>query len=326
MKTENNNTRLWQSSNNDSDTKTLAELSHELQPIFESIIEEEKLGAEIAAQLDRLYLPFANWIAAKHTHQTIVIGINGAQGSGKSTLSKILKSILAHAFNKSVVTLSIDDLYLSRQCREALAKEVHPLFITRGVPGTHDVKRGREIISTLLNPSPGLSVKIPVFDKSIDDLLPEQDWRSVTNDVDIILFEGWCVGAQAQSHDDLESAINELEINEDPDLVWRHYINEQLRGDYQLLFDSIDYQVMLKVPDMASVFEWRHLQEEKLAARLDKKKASLEMMSEKELARFIMHFERITRFTLDEMPGRADVVLLLNKDHQVCDVALKVGE
>jgi len=315
---------LWPLSARISDADFLNKLSQDLQPIFDRIIIDEKLGNAISPQFSRLYLPFADWLAQKHNDKTIVIGINGAQGSGKSTLTKILKNLLSLAFNKSVIELSIDDLYLSRQRREELAKNVHPLLKTRGVPGTHDIEYANKIFSALLAQSSGVITKIPVFDKAVDDLLPEQEWLTVNNNVDIILFEGWCVGSQAQQSHQLESAVNELEENEDADLIWRTYINQQLKENYQDLFKYIDYQVMLKVPDMDSVFEWRSLQEEKLAVSYVKNNSSAKhIMSEKELTRFIMHYERITRSTLEEMPQRADVVLHLDNNHQVSDVDIK---
>lgn len=322
-----NETCLWPLSARVSDADSLSKLAVNLQPIFDRIINDEKLDNSISPQFVRLYLPFAEWLARKHIDKPIVIGINGAQGSGKSTLSKILKTLLSQAFDKSVVELSIDDLYLSRKNREELANDIHPLLKTRGVPGTHDIKYAKKIFSSLLEESNDSTIKIPVFDKSIDDLLPENEWLSVNTDVDIILFEGWCVGSQAQSTEQLELAVNELEENEDIDLTWRTYINERLSDSYHELFSYIDYQVMLKVPDMDSVFEWRNLQEKKLATLCEKNKSSTQnLMSEKQLKRFIMHYERITRSTLDEMPQRADVVLHLNKSHQVCDVALKVTQ
>lgn len=316
---------LWPRESRVSDDAALAELRLRLQPVFESIVKDERLGDEILPKFNSLYLPFADWLASQHTKQPIVIGINGAQGSGKSTLSHILQKLLSHGFNKSVVQLSIDDLYLSRHRREQLAKDVHPLFITRGVPGTHDVEQGKQILSSLLNFKHGQSIKLPVFDKANDDLLPEQEWNTVDEPVDIILFEGWCVGAKAQAQHQLELAINELEEKEDPEAIWRNYINQQLKNEYQSLFDFIDYQVMLKIPDMESVFEWRSLQEQKLALSCNEnKKLKTQVMSNKELTRFIMHFERLTQSTLEEMPHRADVVLYLNKQHQVSDVEVKI--
>ena len=305
------------------DELRLAVLSRKLSPVFNQIIDEEKITDELLPQLRNIYLPLADWVAQRHKDKPIVIGINGAQGSGKSTLSKILKALLQLGFAKSVLHLSIDDLYLSRQSRQQLAKEIHPLFRVRGVPGTHDVERGNQILSRLLKPDPELPLNIPVFDKASDDLLPEKAWRRIEKPVDIILFEGWCVGARAQDPADTGIAINDLERHDDAEGIWRDYVNRQLLAPYQSLFNYMDYLVMLKVPDMESVIEWRCLQEEKLAKHcLEEKSSSGCVMSPAEVSRFIMHYERITRANLAEMPARANVLLELNKQHQVDRVSV----
>ena len=314
---------LWPDQATVLDAAQLSDLSKKLLPVFNEFIAQEKLDERIRAQLNNLYLPFVAWLAQKHSGTPIIIGINGAQGAGKSTLSKILKALLTHGFGKSIVHLSIDDLYLSRPRREALAQSVHSLFKTRGVPGTHDVALGKTILSALTRGDSGLPIKIPVFDKAQDDLLPESEWLTVDEPIDIILFEGWCMGSRAQTEEALNDSINDLEQREDEHVVWRKYVNAQLEGPYQELFGLIDFLVMLKVPDMESVFKWRNFQEEKLQADCKKENASIsQVMSESEVKRFIMHFERITRESLKEMPDRADVLLELNTHHQVCNVRL----
>jgi D-glycerate 3-kinase len=245
---------LWPGQNININKQQLDELSDKLFPIFDGIVWQEKIDKSIRPQLWDIYLPLASWLANKHSHIPIVVGVNGAQGSGKSTLCNILKSLLIHGFDKSVVTLSIDDLYLSRQHREKLGNAIHPLLEVRGVPGTHDVELGKKILSALVNTKSKFPVVIPVFDKAQDDLLPESEWLSVDASPDIVLFEGWCVGSRAQKLSDLETSINELEQLEDTQGIWRNYVNEQLAGRYQGLFNLIDYQMMLKVPDMESVF------------------------------------------------------------------------
>lgn len=292
--------------------------SKELLEVIELLIKNENLDTEILEQFTRIYIPFAKWLAQKHLNRTIVIGISGAQGSGKTTLSKILKTLLNKIYNKSVITLSLDDLYLPKKRREILAKDIHPLLITRGVPGTHDIELGKQIFTKLLKPSPELEVKLPVFNKAIDDLLGEKDWIRVKNKPDIILFEGWCIGARAEPAELLKEAVNELEQYEDPDLIWRNYINMQLKEHYPSLFKFIDYHVMLRVPDMQSVFEWRQLQE----IKLKNKQSKAHVMNNNELKRFIMHFERITLSMLQNMPTQAHILLKLNKQHQINDIVV----
>lgn len=298
-----------------------SELVENLTPYVAGVLAQEKIYAGLLSQLENTYLPLAAWVAQKHTDKPVVIGLNGAQGSGKSTLNKILQVLLSRGFGKSVITISIDDLYLSREDRKVLATKIHPLLQVRGVPGTHNVTLGKRLISSLKENDSDFPLFIPVFDKAQDDLLEKSEWIKVTEQADIILFEGWCVGARPQAVSELEHVINELEQHEDAQGTWRHYVNEQLAGPYQELFSLIDYLVMLKVPDMQSVFEWRCLQEEKLKESWGERNVNkTKIMSEADVSRFIMHYERITRAVLQEMPDRADVVMSLDKQHQIAGI------
>jgi D-glycerate 3-kinase len=215
--------------------------------------------------------------------------------------------------------LSIDDIYLTRIEREVLAIKVHPLLKTRGVPGTHDVNLGRQLLTGLRALQAGQSIEIPVFDKSVDDRSPKKGFRRVTGPIDLVLFEGWCVGASPQRDQALSIPVNSLERIEDPDQIWRRYVNQQLANDYQRLFAEIDLLIMLKVPGMSSVVEWRSKQERKLAnAAPDGHK----IMDTKALQRFIMHYERLTRAMLAEMPDRADLVFKLSDKHKIVSVQI----
>jgi len=241
--------------------------------------------------------------------------MNGAQGTGKSTLSKVLALALEHEHQLSCAIISIDDIYLTRQERVQLSEDVHPLLKTRGVPGTHDVSMGIDLIKQLKHSKP---VQLPVFDKAIDDRAPEEKWISCDTPVDIILFEGWCVGALAQQPQELANPCNSLEESEDKDAAWRTYANQQLAGPYRELFNLIDRLVMLKAPDFECVYQWRSTQEEKLRQRTaDLGLHSNSIMNDEQIKRFIMHYERLTRWMFEEMPERADCVLELNHDHNI---------
>lgn len=303
------------------DKNQLAVLTRKTRIVFQEIVRQERLDGDIDSQFESIYVPLASWIAEKHSDHPVVIGINGAQGAGKSTLSKILKSLLLHGFGKNVAILSIDDLYLSKEKRNKLARNISELLSVRGVPGTHDVSLGIKIISQMKNGIVGKSLLLPVFDKAQDDLLPESGWLTVKHPADIILFEGWCVGSIPQNKEELNFAINDLERNEDQKGIWRKYVNDQLSGPYRELFSFIDHLIMLQVPDMHSVYEWRKLQEKKLwEQHIHSDAAKSHIMTEGEVERFIMFYERITRHTLNEMPKRADVLLTLNKQHQVSEI------
>lgn len=308
--------RLWPTEWTDT------ELANRLKPAFRELLQQERLNEDLLSRLDTLYLPMAAWVAGRHEQQPLMLGVNGGQGSGKSTLSKILRLLLERGFGKQVVVISIDDLYLPRAARQQLARDVHPLLATRGVPGTHDLTLAL-LLMDQLKQGRGFPLNIPVFDKALDDRAPEHCWQHLQEPADIILFEGWCVGARPQTRLQLIEPVNRLEAEEDADRRWRQYVNEQLAGHYQQLFAMIDILMLLKIPDMKNVYDWRLLQETKLKQSLDDNgQAAMHVMSEQQLERFIMHYERITRNTLQEMPERADVVLELDDQHQVSRVSM----
>ncbi|CAN5790172.1 kinase [soil metagenome] len=235
-----------------------------------------------------------------------VIGICGSQASGKSTLTAVLRRVLEEA-GVTVASLSLDDLYLTRAARQALARDVHPLLATRGVPGTHDVALGASVLDSLA--CEGETV-LPVFDKAADDR--RRRGVSVAGPVDVILFEGWCVGAVPQA--DVAAPINALERERDPDGRWRTFVNDALAGPYQALFARIGLLVLLKAPSFEVVLAWRQEQEAKLRARLAREGGDLKRaMTDDQVADFIAHYERLTRHILAEMPGRADMIVELDE-------------
>ncbi|WP_232710052.1 hypothetical protein [Mariprofundus aestuarium] len=260
--------------------------------------------------MNNYLVPLAGWVASRKQGKPLVIGINGAQGSGKSTITAVLAIILKQNFGYNVATLSIDDLYLTRSDRLKLAEAIHPLFKTRGVPGTHDIGLGIETIHKLI--AEDGEVSLSRFDKSIDDRLPEKLWPRCNAPVDVVLFEGWCVATPAQSKDDLLTATNELEAIEDREGVWRAYVNQVLAGSYRQLFSMIDAVVFLKAPGFDSVLQWRSRQEAKTFRTHQE-----EGMNSQQLKRFIQHYERLTRVSLDNLPELADVVLELDDAQRI---------
>lgn len=317
---------LWPEDLNPLSAEQQNTLHDKLLADFKQQLVEEKInpGTEILSRFRDLYLPLSSWLSEKHTDHPIVIGLNGAQGSGKSTLTKILATLLEKGFDKRVVTLSIDDLYKTRLQRQKMAETIHPLFLTRGVPGTHDTEFGLQILKTLKSTKGNNEVLLPRFNKATDDQYDKQNWKCVHTPVDIILFEGWCVGAIAEEEKALSTAINQLEAEEDQQSIWRHYVNKQLADPYQMLFSHIDILIMLEIPDMKHVYQWRVLQEQKLGASIVD--ANQHIMSNDQIERFIMHYERITCSTLKEMPSRADIVLKLNEAHQISKVKTRLTQ
>jgi D-glycerate 3-kinase len=273
------------------------------------------IPAERTDHLRELSLRLAAWTHSQKGSAALVVGLNGAQGSGKSTLAELLVLALSQQHGLRATRLSIDDFYMTRAERTKLAESVHPLLVTRGVPGTHDVALALTTIRSLLGASCGEITMIPSFDKASDDRRPRSEWTPFEGPVDILIFEGWCVGAEPQNEVALASALNALEAAEDPDGRWRRYVNDQLMQVYPPLFRLLDRLIMLRVPNLGCVLRWRGLQERKLAASLGANSAH-HVMGRRALRRFVMHYERLTRAMLAELPARADLTLFLDTRHR----------
>jgi D-glycerate 3-kinase len=275
------------------------------------------MEAQLGAALRSAYAPLlADVLAlrARRESEPVVFGLCGSQGSGKSTLARVLQAALQDDHGLAVAVISLDDLYLPSTERARLAATVHALLRTRGVPGTHDVGLGVDVIQRLLHAQPGATARLPRFDKLVDEPVPPDQWQPFHGRADVVLFEGWCVGALPQDCADLAVPINVLEREHDADGRWRCYVNEQLAGPYRRLFGLIDRLAMLQAPGFEVVFEWRRQQEHELArhARQSGGASAARVMSDAELQRFVMHYERLTRHILAEMPGRADVLVTLD--------------
>ena len=250
----------------------------------------------------------------------VIVGINGAQGAGKTTFALFLAHWLEWEMELTTVCLSLDDMYLRKSEREKHAQEVHPLFRTRGVPGTHDVRLAQRTLDALTNPDQKETIALPAFDKGRDDRAPEESWPLVDAPVDVVLFEGWCVGARPQPAPSLFVPVNKLEVEEDRGGIWRREVNERLRTDYAELFRRIDLLIMLRVPSFEKVFEWRALQERKLREDLlEESSRSPTRLGQTpgELARFIQHYERLTRHMLETMPDYSDAVIDMDDEHRM---------
>lgn len=271
----------------------------------------ERLPESYAQVVRDVALPLAEKIAAARKPGGVVVGICGAQASGKSTLTAVLRRLL-EARGLKVALFSLDDLYLTRAQRQALAHEVHPLLAVRGVPGTHDVALGARLLAELRRPG---AHELPVFDKARDDR--REAGASFEGPADVVLFEGWCVGAAAQPAAALAAPVNALEAERDPDGTWRRYADAALAGPYQALFGGLDLLILLQAPSFEVVLDWRIEQERKLRERLAREGGDASrVMSDAQVAAFIAHYERLTRWILQEMPGRADIVVALDKDRR----------
>ena len=249
-----------------------------------------------------------------------LIGINGSQGSGKSTAALFLKLLLESEYDHRVAVLSIDDFYHGKGRRKVMSQTMHPLFATRGVPGTHDIALALETIAKLQKVAVGQTVEVPRFDKAHDDRKPREQWDRLYGPFSAIILEGWCIGSPALREDLLDEPINELERVEDSRGEWRRTYNRFLAGEYQQLFGAIDWLLMLKAPGFDVVYSWRRLQEQKLAQNTTH--VDNRLLDEQQLGRFIQHYQRLTEHCLQRIPELADAVIELDDQH--CMTALRM--
>lgn len=298
-----------------------------VQNYIDAAISKHRLPEDFQTTVNQWYRPLAKEVADRHAQagRTLVLGVQGTQGSGKSTLADFLKLLLLNEHNLNTVALSIDDFYLTLADRETLATTTHPLLRTRGVPGTHDTALALRTLAALKVLAANERLPLPSFNKAIDDRADAHTWAQAEGPVDVVILEGWCVGLTPQPEEELITAVNELESREDTDGCWRHYVNQALQGPYQVLHGELDALVVLTAPSFDCVFDWRLLQEEKLAASLadaDAKTKS-KIQTPAQVKRFISHYQRLTEHGLRTLPAIADWTLSLDQNHRI--TGLQIG-
>ncbi len=283
-----------------------------------------KLGLDelVDESLPTIYQPVADWVAASHALAggCVVIGVNGAQGSGKSTFCALLKPVLEELHQLKVAVLSIDDVYHTRETRLRLSKDIHPLCQIRGVPGTHDVQLAMQTIDALSASHEHSHVAIPRFNKASDDRKPADHWDVAEGAIDVILFEGWCVGCPPMA--DWTEPYNTREAREDPDGTWAQWSISRLEAEYRRLFARLDGLIMIKVPSMETVRMSRWLQEKALRETLgvtqDVDEQHVGLMTQAQVFDYVALFERATEHMLASLPKTADVLIERDDTFRYC--------
>ena len=268
-------------------------------------------------------IPVCFWISKKvNNKQPYFVGLAGGQGTGKTTISSLLEIILRKYFKLNVFKISIDDFYRTRKERFNLSKKVHPLLMTRGVPGTHDIK----IMLDFFRKSKTKkfkSFKLPKFNKAIDDRRKKNQWYTINKRPDVIIFEGWCVGARAEKNSTIKKSINSLEKANDAQLIWRNYVNKQLKTKYKKLYDQLDCLVYLKAKNFSLLQKWRLIQEKKLWLKNKNKKTNNKIMSKGDVINFMQTYQRVTQNMFKFAPRYASIILNLNSNHQIKSAVYK---
>ena len=272
--------------------------------------------------LKSFLIPVSFWIAKKaNNKKPYFVGLAGGQGTGKTTISSIIKIILEKYFKLKVFKISIDDFYKTRKERLKLSKKVHPMLATRGVPGTHDVKMMLDFFKKVKNKN-FKKIDIPNFNKAVDDRFPKKNWYKIKEKPNVIIFEGWCVGAKAEINETLKKSINSLETANDQKLIWRKHVNKQLKMKYKDLYSQLNCMIYLKAKNFSLLQKWRLKQEHKLWLKT-KKSSSHKIMSKGDVINFMQTYQRITENMFKKMPKYASIVLNLNSNHQIKSAVYK---
>ena len=281
----------------------------------------EKFGNK-EGMIKNFLIPVCFWIANKvNKKKPIIVGLAGGQGTGKTTISSIIKLILIKYFKLRVFKISIDDFYKTRKERTKLSKKIHPLLMTRGVPGTHDIDLILRFFR-IIKKRNFKSLSLPKFDKSIDDRFKKNQWYKIKSKPDVIIFEGWCVGAKSQKNIELKKPINSLEKMQDKSMKWRKYVNFQLAGKYKTFHDMVDCFLYLKAKNFSLLRRWRLKQEKKLFLK-SKNKKNLKIMNKNEVLNFMMTYQRITEQMFKTAKKISSIVMTLNNQHQIINIKFK---
>ena len=265
-------------------------------------------------------IPLCFWINKKaDKKRPYFVGLAGGQGTGKTTISSLIRIILTKYFKLNVFRISIDDFYKTRKERINLSKRVHPMLLTRGVPGTQDINMMLNFFRKSKNKK-FKGLKLPTFNKAIDDRYNKKKWYDLKKKPDVIIFEGWCVGAKSEKNTTLNKAINSLERAKDQKKIWRKHVNHQLKSKYKNLYSQLNCLIYLKAKNFSLLQKWRLKQERKLWV---KSKVKSKIMSRGDVLNFMQTYQRITQNMFRNMPKYASVIFNLNSNHQIKSAVYK---
>ena len=267
-------------------------------------------------------IPLCFWISKKaNKEKPYFVGLAGGQGTGKTTISSLIKIILTKYFKLKVFRISIDDFYKTRKERLKLSKRLHPMLLTRGVPGTHNINMMLNFFKKSKSKK-FKRLKLPTFDKAIDDRSKKDKWYDLREKPDVIIFEGWCVGARSEKNVTLKKTINSMEKFDDQKQIWRKYVNQQLKTKYKNLYSQLNCLIYLKAKNFKLLQKWRLKQERKLWLK-NKKSAKLKIMDKADVIRFMQTYQRITQNMFKNMPKYASIIFNLNSNHQIKSAVYK---
>jgi D-glycerate 3-kinase len=287
---------------------------------------EKRICESLDSQYFWFYVPLAWWVADRVTekkkrfpNQAYGLAINGGQGTGKTTKAGFLKVIL-EVLGYKVVTFSTDDFYKAHEELQKL-KQKNPVYKSRGPPGTHDIKKLKEVLEALKDRK---ATKIPKYDKSAyngeGDREPEEKWEVVPAGIDIFIVEGAQAGLRPiLSKEGLykptrDKTLNKTELKHDPKGLYRETFNEATK-EYVPVSDLFDNLVLLDV-SLKAIRQGRMEQEAKM---IQEKKKGMDPEALKEFIDYYSLFLRIIRNLADsEYP---DLVVKIGYNLRILKVA-----
>lgn len=265
---------------------------------------------KILNYLEKLWLPIALNLAIrrKKLDRTLVQGILGGQGTGKTTLCIVLKFIFDY-LGLTVAALSIDDLYLTYNERQALQQR-DPRLIWRGPPGTHDVNLGLETIERCLQQDSVSKILMPRFDKSVFDGLGDRITPEAIAKPDILLFEGWFVGVRPINEDCFDNPPTPIVTSED--LQFAKDNNRRLDA-YLPLWRKLDSLIVFYPEDYRLSKQWRKEAEHKMIA------TGKPGMSDDEIDRFVEYFWKSLhpKLFIEPLTKTADLIVEIKSDRSL---------
>ena len=195
------------------------------------------------------------------------------------------------------------------------------MLLTRGVPGTHDINMMLNFFKKVKNKN-FKRLRLPSFNKAVDDRFSKKKWYDLKNKPDVIIFEGWCVGAKSEKNNTLKRTLNPMEKAKDQKLIWRKYVNQQLKTKYKNLYSQLNCLIFLKAKNFSLLQKWRLKQERKLWIN-SKRKLNLKIMSKGDVINFMQTYQRITQNMFRNMPKYSSIIINLNSNHQIKSAVYK---
>ena len=259
--------------------------------------------------IENKLIPIINYICSSKSKKFL---FGGSQGIGKSSFINIISKTIEKFYNKKILLLSLDNYYISKKQRLLLSKKIHQLLETRGVPGTHNIKK---LVKNIKQFNQGkYPITTPLFDKLIDDKYKSNN--KIKTKCDILFLEGWCCGSSEIPKKFLYKNINNLEKINDPNNQWRDFYNKKLKIEYKKLFKLFDELIFLKTSSFDNVYKWR-LKQEKTNQSKNKK---LKRMSANEIKIFVQHYEKITKWMIKDLNKKAQIVIKFEKNHKISSI------